>query len=85
MTQHDAPPDVVEGLAEVTARYDGPDHEAERLLEQALARRAWRLRRSGKGCARCRETKPLAAFGADARERDGLHRVCRRCRRRSVS
>lgn len=66
-------------LAAVTSRYDGPDNEAARLLEQTQGRLAWRLRHSGKECERCRESKSLAGFSRDSRNPDGLRRYCRQC------
>lgn len=50
------------------------------LSAAALERRAYRLRHSGKTCDKCRETKPLSAFGVNAREADGLNRTCKPCR-----
>lgn len=50
------------------------------LSPAAVDRLAYRLRRSGKVCERCREEKPLSAFGLDSRERDGLNRKCKPCR-----
>lgn len=50
------------------------------LADQALARLAWRRARSGKICSTCAEAKPLAAFGRDSRERDGLNRACKLCK-----
>lgn len=70
---------VEDRLAEVTARYDDEDGEAARLLEQALARLAWRKRRGGKECSACGETRPVSEFGPDGSRRDGLAHRCRAC------
>lgn len=81
---------AVDRIVDVVERYDGPSGEGARLLSQVLAARAYRLRRSGKECSRCRETKPISAFGPDTRRPDGLRYVCRSCeaadtrRRRNV-
>lgn len=71
-----------ERLAAVTARYDGQDGEAAKLLQQAQERLAWRLRRSGKECSGCGLSKPLSEFTKDARSPDGLGRRCKSCHRR---
>ena len=68
-----------ERLAHVAAKYDGENGEAHALTEQALARLAWRLRRSGKHCSRCDTEKPIDDFSRDSREKDGLRRYCREC------
>lgn len=73
---------VADRIAATAARYDGADDEAARLTAQALARREWRLRRSGKTCSRCSQTKPISAFGPDSRRPDGLRYSCRPCEAR---
>lgn len=67
-------------LREAAARYADSPEEIERLVASAKERLKWRIRRGHKVCSRCHEAKHVAAFGMDSRERDGLHRVCRRCR-----
>lgn len=65
-------------VADVAAQYDNEHGD---LTRGALARLAWRLARSGKTCERCREPLQLSAFTRDSRERDGLMRICRSCKR----
>lgn len=71
-----------EVIAEICARYDGSDNEAARLTEAALRRIAWRKARKAttKVCSRCKEEKPLEAFGKDVSRRDGMAVYCRACR-----
>lgn len=69
-----------ERLARVASKYGGANGEAHALTEQALARLASRIRRSGKHCSRCCDTeKPIGGFSRDSREKDGLRRYCREC------
>ncbi|QIG58543.1 HNH endonuclease [Arthrobacter phage DrSierra] len=71
---------LTDRLARLAARHESGNGEGEALTREALARLAYRQRHSGKTCDRCRETKPLSAFGVNARERDGLNRTCKPCR-----
>lgn len=66
-------------IAQAAQAYDSGNGEAQALTAQALARLAYRRRHSGKTCDRCRETKPLSAFGLHSREPDGLRRECKAC------
>lgn len=66
-------------LALVAARYAGQDDEARRLEEAARRRLEYRKAHAGKRCDRCRETKPVSAFGVDRSRKDGLRRYCRSC------
>ena len=68
-------------LRQLAERYDDGDGEAAALAEEAVRRLAWRRRRGGKVCGGCKAGKPLADFGVDNREADGLHRLCRDCRK----
>lgn len=54
--------------------------EAPRLAESALRRLEALRASSGKVCASCGEAKPLSAFHADRRKRDGLRSSCKACR-----
>ncbi|QNO12727.1 hypothetical protein SEA_SNEK_67 [Arthrobacter phage Snek] len=72
-------PGTEQRIARAVARVtDGDD--AGKLYDQVLGRLAYRRRHSGKTCSSCREVKPLSAFGVNAREADGLNRVCKQCR-----
>lgn len=66
-------------VARLASRYDSGEGEGAALTREALARLDYRRRHSGKRCDRCREEKPLSAFGRDSRERSGLMRKCRAC------
>jgi hypothetical protein len=68
-------------VSRVASRYDGEDDQAAKLTDAAIRRLEWRKRHGGKGCAKCRTTKPVADFGRSAREADGLNPVCKSCRR----
>lgn len=65
----------------VAARYDGDPLEAQQVLDSTLRRIAWRARRGVKECSSCHVDKKPSEFGTDSRNRDGLHRSCRDCRR----
>lgn len=67
-------------IGEIAARYDDGNGEGAALHAAALRRLAWRARRGGKTCSTCSRLLPLADFGRDSRESDGLFRVCRACR-----
>jgi hypothetical protein len=69
-------------LSLVAQRYDGDEEEARQVYESALRRVAWRKGRGFKVCPRCGEALKPTEFGMDASRSDGLHNVCRRCRRR---
>jgi hypothetical protein len=56
------------------------DEDAWELASSVKAALARRIRDSGKTCGACQTFLPLSAFGTDGRERDGLFRVCQKCR-----
>jgi hypothetical protein len=60
----------------VAAKYDNEEGDLQRA---ALRRLEYRRSRSGKTCSVCELTKPLSAFGVDARKPDGLDPRCRAC------
>ncbi|AYN57788.1 hypothetical protein PBI_DRMANHATTAN_70 [Arthrobacter phage DrManhattan] len=78
-TEDDPLARVERRLAAIAARYDYGDGEGEALTREAMARLAYRRKRSGKTCDRCREFKPMSAFSRDSSRPDGLRRYCRAC------
>lgn len=66
----------------IEAYADSPG-ERQALREYVERALDYRRRHSGKECPKCNETKPLSAFGADSKEKDGLRHVCNACRRAS--
>lgn len=75
--RHDPAETARETVAAASLRFD----DSGALASAALARLEWRRARGGKRCEKCREERPLSAFGRDAHEPDGLNRKCRECRR----
>lgn len=69
-----------EAIRRLADRYGDTPEDAEALREATRRRLAWRARRGGKECSKCRETKPVSAFGRDATRSDGLRIYCRACR-----
>lgn len=65
----------------IAARADGDPEEAAQMLASVRRRIEWRERRGFKTCAACKEDKKPSAFGVDAYRSDGLHNICRKCRR----
>lgn len=60
--------------------YYTTEEDAVEGYRAVLARRRWLMENATKRCSRCREEKHLREFHVDAREADGLYRVCRACR-----
>lgn len=69
--------DVPALIQAVAQRYDGDDHEADRLARDAARRLAWRKRHSGKHCSACDADHPVSDFGPDGSRADGLAHRCR--------
>ncbi|QHB36651.1 hypothetical protein SEA_ADOLIN_69 [Arthrobacter phage Adolin] len=78
-TEDDPLARVERRLAAIAARYDYGDGEGEALTREAMARLAYRRKRSGKTCSRCDEFKPMSAFATDPRRPDGLAYSCKGC------